>query len=93
MLLTSCASIQSKFRESQTPDQLWDELSKDLVELQVMVNSLNQEFELEDVKLNEKDHVLGQRSGVIENVSRGRLENQKARLDPPGLSGSASLEG
>lgn len=54
MLLTSCASIQSKFRESQTPDQLWDELSKDLVELQVMVNSLNQEFELEDVKLNVK---------------------------------------
>lgn len=54
MLLTSCASIQGKFKESEIPDQLWDELSKDLVELQVMVNSSNKKFELEDVKLNVK---------------------------------------
>ena len=54
MLLTSCASIQSKFRESEIPDQLWDELLKDLVDLQVMVNSLNKKFELEDVRLNVK---------------------------------------
>ena len=54
MLLTSCASIQGKFRESEIHDQLWDELSKDLAELQVMVNSSNKKFELEDFKLNVK---------------------------------------
>jgi hypothetical protein len=54
MLLTSCASIQSKFREREIPDKLWDELSKDLVDLQVMVNSLNKQFELEVVRLNVK---------------------------------------
>lgn len=54
MLLTSCASMQGKFRESEIPDQFWDELSQDLAELQVMVNSSNKKFELEDFKLNVK---------------------------------------
>ena len=54
MLLTSCASIQSTFRESEIPDQLWDDLSKDLVELQVMVISLNKKLELENAKVNVK---------------------------------------
>ena len=54
MLLTSCASIQGKFKESEIPDQFWDELSQDLAELQVVVNSSNKKFELEDFKLNVK---------------------------------------
>ena len=52
MLLTSCAFIQGKFRESEIPDQLWDELSQDLVELQIMVGSFNKKFELEDLRLS-----------------------------------------
>ena len=54
MLLTSCASIQGKSRESEIPDQFWDELSKDLAELQVMVNSSNKKFELEDFRQDVK---------------------------------------
>ena len=54
MLLTSCASMQGKFKESENPDQFWDELSQDLAELQVVVNSSNKKFELEDFKLNVK---------------------------------------
>lgn len=54
MLLTSCASVQGKFRESEILDQFWDELSQDLAELQVMINSSNKKFELEDFKLNVK---------------------------------------
>ena len=54
MLLTSCASMQGKFRESEILDQFWDELSQDLAELQVMINSSNKKFELEDFKLNVK---------------------------------------
>ena len=52
MLLSSCAGIQGKFRESKIPDQLWNELSQDLVELQVMVSSFNKKFELEDLRLD-----------------------------------------
>ena len=54
MLLTSCASMQGKFRESEILDEFWDELSQDLAELQVMINSSNKKFELEDFKLNVK---------------------------------------
>ena len=54
MLLTSCASMQGKFKESEIPDQFWDELSQDLAELQVVVNSSNKKIELEDFKLNVK---------------------------------------
>lgn len=54
MLLSSCVAIQNKFRESEIPDQLWYELSQDLVELQVMVSSFNKKFELEDFRLSVK---------------------------------------
>ena len=46
--------MQGKFKESEIPDQFWDELSQDLAELQVVVNSSNKKIELEDFKLNVK---------------------------------------
>ena len=87
MLLTSCASMQGKFRESEIPDQLWHELSQDLAELQVMINSSNKKLELENFRLNVKvkpwEHPLNM-SLKIDSVSLAIKKMTDAKLPTEG---------